>query len=151
MSAYGRVSYWPELHCANSEHGSLTTGLFPHPRRGRCDRTLEGRRPAHEGALIRRLPLSYYCPRAGGSMRPGSPHPAPTAADATLRMAAQIWLVNDGRLVPEEVCVSFTRQVTALLFVAGFLIPLIAQSDITGAQEATPIAQSAEVPPVHLR
>jgi glucose/arabinose dehydrogenase/uncharacterized cupredoxin-like copper-binding protein len=98
--------------------------------------------------------VGFHCPTTVGGQVvacarfPPNRRPVPT--DAKLWVAVKFLPVNGGRLVPEEVCVSFTRQVTALIIAAGFLIPLIAQTGITGAQEATPIAQSAEVPPVHL-
>jgi glucose/arabinose dehydrogenase/uncharacterized cupredoxin-like copper-binding protein len=58
--------------------------------------------------------------------------------------------VNGGRLAPQEVCVSFTRQIAAWLLAASFLLPLIAQSGAVRAQEATPVATSAEAAPAHL-
>src|SRR3954467_1653741 len=58
--------------------------------------------------------------------------------------------VNGGRLVPWEVCVSFTPPVSALLFAAGFMIPMIAQTGVIGAQQATPVAEASETGPAHL-
>src|SRR3954469_1478307 len=58
--------------------------------------------------------------------------------------------VNGGRLVPLEVCVSLTRPVTALFIAAGFLISMIVQTGVIGAQQATPVAEATETGPVHL-
>jgi glucose/arabinose dehydrogenase/plastocyanin len=58
--------------------------------------------------------------------------------------------VNSGRLVPWEVCVSLTRPITALLIAVGFLIPMIAQTGVIDAQQATPVAESTESGPAHL-
>jgi glucose/arabinose dehydrogenase/plastocyanin len=55
-----------------------------------------------------------------------------------------------GRVVPQEVCVSFTRLIAAWLLAAGFLIPWMAQSAAIRAQEATPIAASTNVAPAQL-
>ena len=45
---------------------------------------------------------------------------------------------------------SLTRPVTTLLIAAGFLIPMIAQTGVIGAQQATPMAESTETGPAHL-
>src|SRR5215212_10419786 len=58
--------------------------------------------------------------------------------------------VNGGRLVPWEVCVPLTRPITALLFAVSCLIPMIAQTRVIDAQQATPMAESSETGPAHL-